>query len=112
MTLELRKVEACAREEEHNKVQDDGNCRWFYRQHLEQERGVTSLEGKQVDEDFIIFETFIPKQTNKGCGQCRNRQNHGRRFRTNVNVGRPTIILDRRFSLQNDQRRCDHAART
>lgn len=67
VTLELRKVEACAREEEHNKVQDDGNCRWFYRQHLEQERGVTCpLEGKQVDEDFIIFETFIPKQTNKG----------------------------------------------
>lgn len=78
VTLELRKVEACAREGEHNKVQDDGNCRWFYRQHLEQERGVTCpLEGKQVDEDFIIFETFIPKQTNKGCGQCRNRQNHG-----------------------------------
>lgn len=48
VTLELRKLEAGAREKRH-KMQDGSNSRRFYRQHLEQERGVTCpIGGKEV----------------------------------------------------------------
>lgn len=48
VTLELRKLEAGAREERH-RMQDDSNSRWFYRRHLEQGRGVTCpFGGKEV----------------------------------------------------------------
>lgn len=62
VTLELRKLEAGAREERH-RMQDDSNSRWFYRRHLEQGRRSHMpvwREGGDGMWGYSFFETFVP----------------------------------------------------